>query len=595
MPESEARQNALHPGVAIRDDLPAQMHPRQDLHQPIEIAPSVWWVGMRLPDDRFQCHSYFIHCGDNSALIDPGSALTIETTLKKLRQITELDQIRYLVCHHPDPDIAGSLGFLSQHLPRPDVLVVTEWRAKALLRHYGHRFAYYRVEENDWRLPLQEGRRLEFQLTPYLHFPGALVSFDTATATLFSSDLFGGFVPDNAVLEAPDVATIIDNARPFHQHYMPSRELLTAGLTRIQLRWPEIQRIAPQHGHIVPGPLVSAAFEGLKEIECGVFSLADADIDLRRLLRISEARRSLTEALVKRSTPLSLLHALRATLLEMGEAEDCELGIDLPGQGWSTWTAEAAEPQPRLPHPDWYHLCLPGKPALVLALQGKTRDNVLHSDVERMLRHFAESMRPWVETMLESRRQSRRADEFRSAAFLDPLTGLGNRRALDAFRLSGSYALIAMDLDHFKAVNDQFGHLAGDEVLKAVARVLRQSLRQNDAVMRLGGEEFLLVLPAADQDTALRIAERIRQSVKELDLRGLAPGGRITMSLGVSLRIGPARPQRAGHSGGEERNQDDFAAALARADRALYRSKENGRDRVSFAGSTPSGDAIAEG
>lgn len=91
MPESEDRQNALHPGVAIRDDLPAQMHHRQDLHQPIEIAPSVWWVGMRLPDDRFQCHSYFIHCGDNSVLIDPGSALTIEATLKKLRQITELD------------------------------------------------------------------------------------------------------------------------------------------------------------------------------------------------------------------------------------------------------------------------------------------------------------------------------------------------------------------------------------------------------------------------------------------------------------------------------------------------------------------------
>lgn len=61
-------------------------------------------------------------------------------------------------------------------------------------------------------------------------------------------------------------------------------------------------------------------------------------------------------------------------------------------------------------------------------------------------------MRPWVETMLESHRQSRRADEFRSAAFLDPLTGLGNRRALDELRICGSYALIAMDLDHFKAV-----------------------------------------------------------------------------------------------------------------------------------------------
>ena len=566
-----------------------------DLSQPIEIAPGIWWVGVRLPDDRFQCHAYYLDAGDQGVLIDPGSPLTIEATLQKVAGITELERIRYLVCHHPDPDIAAGLGQLSERLTRPDVVVVTEWRAQALLRHYGHRFPYYRVEEHDWRIDLGGGRRLEFQLTPYLHFPGAMVSFDSATATLFSSDLFGGFVPDAAVLEAPDVATVLDNARPFHQHYMPSREQLTAGLTRIQLRWPDIRRIAPQHGHIVPGPLVAEAFDGLKEIECGVFSLADADIDLRRLLRISEARRSLTEALVKRSTPLSLLHALRSTLLDMGEAEDCELGIDLPGQGWTTWTAETAEPQPRMPHPDWHHLCLPGKPALLLALRGKAGVDVLHSDVERMLRHFAESMRPWVETMLESRRQSRRADEFRSAAFLDPLTGLGNRRALDALRPSGTYALIAMDLDHFKAVNDQFGHPAGDEVLKAVARVLRQCLRQNDAVIRLGGEEFLVLLPGTDQDTALRIAERIRKSVKQLDLQGLAPGGRLTLSLGVSLHHGQSQPPRAGQAGVEERDQDDFASALALADRALYRSKQNGRDRVSWAGTTPSGDAVAEG
>ena len=143
----------------------------------------------------------------------------------------------------------------------------------------------------------------------------------------------------------------------------------------------------------------------------------------------------------------------------MSEAEECALGIDLPEQGWATWTAEAAEPQPRMPHPDWHHLCLPGKPTLPLALRGKTGVDVLHSD----------------------------ADEFRSAAFLDPLTGLGNRRALDELRPCESSALIAMDLDHCKAVNDQFGHPAGDEVLKAVARVLRQCLPRKDAVMRLDG------------------------------------------------------------------------------------------------------------
>lgn len=121
----------------------------RDLREPIEIAPGVWWVGIRLPDDRFQCHSYYLDCGNQGVLIDPGSPLTIEATLQKVARITDLERIRYLVCHHPDPDIAAGLGALSQQLTRPDVVVVTEWRAQALLRHYGYRFPDYRVEEHD--------------------------------------------------------------------------------------------------------------------------------------------------------------------------------------------------------------------------------------------------------------------------------------------------------------------------------------------------------------------------------------------------------------------------------------------------------------
>lgn len=79
-----------------------------------------------------------------------------------------------------------------------------------------------------------------------------MVSYDTFSHTLFSSDLFEGFVPDNSVLESSDASYIIKNARPFHHHYMPSREMLSAGLARIRSRWPRIDLIAPQHGPSLP-------------------------------------------------------------------------------------------------------------------------------------------------------------------------------------------------------------------------------------------------------------------------------------------------------------------------------------------------------
>ena len=82
--------------------------------RPVEIAHGVWWVGVRLPNDSFQCHAYYLENGDEGVLVDPGSPLTIDATLAKVEQITSLTSIKYLVCHHPDPDIAASLPHLSE-------------------------------------------------------------------------------------------------------------------------------------------------------------------------------------------------------------------------------------------------------------------------------------------------------------------------------------------------------------------------------------------------------------------------------------------------------------------------------------------------
>jgi diguanylate cyclase (GGDEF)-like protein len=534
------------------------------------VADGIWWVGVRLPHDQFQCHAYFLENGDASVLVDPGSPLTIEETLERVSEISPVDSIRYLVCHHADPDIAASLPYLSTRLSRDDVQVVTEWRAAALLKHYGHRFPYYLVEAHGWVLPLSAQRRLEFQLTPYLHFPGAMVSYDTATETLFSSDLFGGFVPDNDILVSDDVDYIVANATPFHQHYMPSRELLAAGLTRVQQRWPHIQIIAPQHGHIIPAAAVAPAFEALKAIECGVFTLADADMDLKRLLHLSEARTDITQALLTIADPLALVRAIDATLEDTGETRECALFIDLPEQGWTMWGLGHTRHVHRDPPSDWPQIALPGAPAAVLSFS-PVGDQHPDEDLLTMLRGLAATIRPAIDQYLHDHQQARRVSDLRRAAFTDPLTGLGNRRALDTSIPVGDYALISLDLDLFKEINDEFGHATGDLVLSRVADVLSASIRGDDAAFRMGGEEFLIVLPHADAALAATVSERVRRGVKGLDPGGRAPGARITISLGVASVVA-----------GEEA---DFPAVMARADAALYESKHAGRDRVTV--STP--------
>jgi len=533
--------------------------------EPLRIAEDVWWVGIRLPNDQFQCHAYLLECGDDTVLIDPGSPLTIEGTLDLVQQVCDLDSIRYLVCHHADPDIAASLPLLSERLTRPDVQVVTEWRAAALLKHYGHRFDYYLVEEHEWVLPLGDDRRLEFQLTPYLHFPGALVSFDPTSRTLFSSDLFGGFVPDSSVLVTDDVDYVIENARPFHQHYMPSQELLSAGLTRIQHRWPHIDLIAPQHGHVITGSAVDRAFDALKAIECGVFALTDADFDLQHLLRIAQARTQITNAIFTSAEPLALVSAINSILRAADDAVDCALFVDLPTRGWSMWGLGHMTAVLRVPPAGWPRIDLPGEPQAALCLN--TADDE-HPDFEliSMLQTLAPIIRSAIDEYLEDFEQARRETDLRRAAMTDPLTGLGNRRALETSLPEGRYALLSLDLDHFKAVNDTYGHQSGDSVLSQIAAAIAGSIRTDDRAYRLGGEEFLAVLPGSDVDHAKAVAERIRARVTALDLSGLAPGGRMTVSAGVAVA----------HAATIE----EFQNVLSRADSALYTSKEAGRDRV---------------
>lgn len=165
--------------------------------------------------------------------------------------------------------------------------------------------------------------------------------------------------------------------------------------------------------------------------------------------------------------------------------------------------------------------------------------------------------------------------EHRSEAAIDPLTGMLNRGALEtrvaeleaqARRTPQPVALLIGDLDHFKAINDERGHTVGDTVLAEVAERFRGELRAYDLAYRLGGEEFLVLLPGAGERETAELAESLRRCLAIDPIRGL----RVTASFGISAWDG--------------RGEFDFRALFDEADRALYRAKQDGRDRVARAG-----------
>ncbi|WP_227509875.1 GGDEF domain-containing protein [Acinetobacter sp. NCu2D-2] len=156
---------------------------------------------------------------------------------------------------------------------------------------------------------------------------------------------------------------------------------------------------------------------------------------------------------------------------------------------------------------------------------------------------------------------------------LDPLTGLLNRRGLDEHleRISAqpieNHAILMADLDHFKAINDHYGHHVGDLVLQHISQIFKQNIREQDKVSRVGGEEFVIILHNIHADAALKIADRIRQSIEETPLVEKNHVIYLTISIGVSFFNTP----------------EQIEATFLEADQLLYHAKEMGRNQIQVA------------
>jgi diguanylate cyclase len=179
-----------------------------------------------------------------------------------------------------------------------------------------------------------------------------------------------------------------------------------------------------------------------------------------------------------------------------------------------------------------------------------------------------------VEQMeVEAGRVRSRMEEERVKARTDPLTGLPNRAAYDDQlatelerwqRYNTPFSVAVVDLDRFKRINDDYGHLAGDKVLRLVARVLQRNLRGSDFIARYGGEEFVLIFPSTGKRDSLVAADKLREAVKASPFNFKGEPVMVTASFGVA----------------EVQPDDDAETLFGRADCALYRAKEGGRDRV---------------
>jgi diguanylate cyclase (GGDEF)-like protein len=565
--------------------------------KPIQIADHLYWVGHHLTDDRFQCHAYLLEHGESSVLFDPGSVLTFPQTLRKIEKITPFTNIRYFICQHQDPDITGAMPLIDRMNARDDAVLVTHWRTIVLLRHLGLKMKFWDVSEHNWSLDLG-GRMLEFVFTPYLHFPGAITTFDRQTGTLLSSDLFGGFT-EGCGLFAEDMS-VFEGIRAFHEHYMPSHEILLNGMLRLEQL--PLEMIAPQHGSILRKPLIQPIIDKLKALDCGLYLMTQRDSRVERLMQLSGTLRAMLRTLHLERELRTIASELLRHIQQVFPAQTLEFLVR-EGDGFSIlkpenrYRGKTIEPGSRLKEAfgltrdelslRYGNLIRLSADSLALPTfssdSGRTEGFAIVSipeafeideEIEQILTRVSEPLGVALEREDLLRQMERERDAISAIASRDPLTELFTRRymnevvtrlvALHDREERASFVVLILDIDHFKGVNDNYGHPVGDAILKSVAETVRNTVRASDVAVRFGGEEVVVIADVPSQEEGVVLAERVRSRV-ELKQHPIPNGNlTITVSIGVALR----------------RQNEPFNDCLARADAALYCAKHSGRNNV---------------
>ncbi len=577
--------------------------------EPIELSEDVFWVGGWIPEDRFQCHVYLLRQGKDSVLFDPGSLLTYPQTIEKIKKLLDPRDVKYFVCHHQDPDITACISTYEKEFPRKDRLVVTHWRTQALLKHYGWQSKFYLVDENKWKLKLSTGRTLEFIFTPYAHFAGAICTYDPSTKILFSSDIFGALVSKNKLFAEDE--TYFEDIKLFHEHYMPSREALLYALQKIKNL--ELNLIAPQHGYIISKELIPLFINKLSNIECGLFLLSKETRDLGLLSKVNQFFQTLIAVLTQNNSfedilkeiyhqlcciiPLKNLYifALKGKECVVYNLSSNEVKYCLSDPKILKWAKKLKQSLKNAPYkltevpflqknPDvkqnkLFIFPLKSNNQLIgfLMLEASLKSLEIFPIEKVVIDRLLNVLAWFLEKEMRFLNLEKEKREFYNLAVKDSLTGAYNRFFLkirlkelekEINRYKIPLSIILLDLDYFKKINDTYGHLVGDEVLRQVVRVLSENLRDTDTLIRYGGEEFLILLPHTTLAKACKIAERLRDIIEKTTFEIDGHRIKITISAGVVSTES---------QGGKVKNLESL---IKKADSLLYFAKKKGRNQI---------------
>lgn len=480
-----------------------------ELKSPYEFDKGIYWVGSVANSVPLNCNPYLIIDNNEGIIIDPGSVLDFEDVYKSVTSLIPIENIRYIILQHQDPDFCASTpmfeanGFTGK--------IVTFWRTAVLLKYYGIKSEYYLVNEHNFELVFSSGRKLNFFLTPYLHFPGSIVTYDRESEILFSSDLFGAMsFKDKFNLFADN--DYMGAMLSFHEHYMPGNEIIRPVMdTFLQL---DIKKIASQHGSIIINN-VRKYIEALRDLECG--SLLHP---VRKSLKEAGGYSAIVNIMLKRCASVFSTDEIINTFM------NTEITIEP-----LTFTIIDYNCLPEKLIDIFFNIIYSKKGfAWISALEIIARKLVAQFDIPTP-EIYQSAIVNFEKTTQELSLQNARLEEANKILEISvadsrnqiercPVTGLYNRLFFEQYLSSISQSeqtetgsLLLIKIDRFQFINYTFGNAVANETLRNLAYLLKEIIPVASVLFRLEGALFACHCPAISKVKGVELADHIRSAI----------------------------------------------------------------------------------
>lgn len=457
-----------------------------DITQPIPVADGLWWVGTQQTDQTLQCNPYLMLHGGSAILFDPGSVLDFAVVSEKVSSLIPIGKLDAIVCSHQDPDLCSSLplfekaGFTGPYC--------CHQRTANIIEFYGIKRPFYHVDRHGYRFPLVDGSEIHFLPAPYLHFPGAIMSYLPEQKVLISGDLFGSIGTRWNLFASEGYE---ETMKTYHEAYMPAHDIMKPVMD--QLSDYDIRIICPQHGSIINSE-VSKYIQTLRDLQCGVFLNP-----VRKNLLMAGGYLTLCNQIVKRYEHLFSKKELQKSfanspftysakerkIVKTSLAEHdvfnsfFNLIAEKNGMSWITVVAPMVEllsKEYAIPLPDLFrtlvfdsasHLASKDSELQTISLQKVNLEKRLHSLEESLYR--------------------------------DPVTGLYNqnfhrRFAKEVMELLADegkpFHFIMVSIDNLAQINLDFGSAEGDETMRRLAMMIGQHIEETSQAFRFTGAIF---------------------------------------------------------------------------------------------------------